>query len=149
MARPSKLTPALQKRIVNLIKDGSYSAQAAAACGIAESTFYNWMRDGRDALAKQQEGGMKLTAAEKRNLEFMKSIKEAEAQAENQAVQVIQKAANTGTWQAAAWYLERKFPTRWSRREKHELETTIKENATPSKSREELLQELQELENEG
>lgn len=106
------------------------------------------MSDGRNAEAKLEEG-YKLKADEKRKLQFLQAIKEAESQAELLAVAQVRKAGQDGSWQAAAWYLERKFPTRWSRREKHELETTIKENATPSKSREELLQELQELENEG
>lgn len=152
MARPSKLTPALQKRIVGLIEAGNYSAQAAAACGIAESTFFNYMRDGRDVQAKLQEyPAAKLTADEKKKLEFLVAVRKAEAKAEAEAVALVQKAARAGTHQAAQWYLERKFPDRWGRNDRSSVsvETTIKENATPSKSREELLQELQELEHEG
>ena len=36
------------------------------------------------------------------------------------------KAAGEGSWQAAAWRLERKFPERWGRREHHELDANIK-----------------------
>lgn len=149
MARPSKLTPALQKKIVGLIREGNFAARAAAACGISESTFYNWCRDGRDALAKYQEGGAKLTQDEQRKMAFLVSIKEAEALAEAQALEVIQKAAHTGTWQAAAWYLERKHGARWLKKE--QIEATIHDGAEKKtkKTQEELLEELQKLEQEG
>ena len=148
MARPSKLTPALQTRIVELIRGGSFSAQAAAACGISESTYYSWTKSGRAAEAKQQEG-LKLSQADKRYLEFLKAIKEAEAQSEARNVMLIQKAANNGTWQAAAWYLERKFGSRWAKKDVHEVQASFKEsNPASKKTQEELLEELQRLEQE-
>lgn len=148
MARPSKLTPALQKKIVGLIRDGNFAAQAAAACGISESTYYNWTKAGRSAEAKQQEG-LKLTTVEKRNLEFLEAIRVAEAQAEADAVQIVQAAARTGTYQAAQWFLERKHGSRWAKKDVHQVETTIKEaEAKPKKTQEELLEELQKLEQE-
>jgi transposase len=58
-------------------------------------------------------------------VEFFNAIKEAEAVAENSYLEKIQKAAEGDpekdikpVWQAAAWYLERKHPDRWGRRER-------------------------------
>lgn len=149
MARPSKLTPALQKKIVGLIRDGNFAAQAAAACGISESTYYNWTRAGRAAEAKQQEG-LKLTASEKSFLQFLQSIRVAEAQAEADAVQIVQAAARTGTYQAAQWFLERKHGSRWAKKNELQVETTIHDGAErkTKKTQEELLEELQRLEQE-
>jgi hypothetical protein len=46
---------------------------------------------------------------------FCTAIKAARAAAEVRSVALIQSAANGGTWQAAAWYLERSYPDRWGR----------------------------------
>jgi len=42
MARPTKLTPAVQKKIVDAIKAGNYMETAAAYAGISKQTLYNW-----------------------------------------------------------------------------------------------------------
>ena len=42
-------------------------------------------------------------------------INNARAEAETRNVFLIQKAAKDGTWQAAAWWLERTSPKRWGR----------------------------------
>jgi hypothetical protein len=59
---------------------------------------------------------------------FFQAIKEAENVAEIRYVERLDKiimgeADNNGkpTWQAAAWYLERKHPDRWGRRERVDL----------------------------
>ena len=51
--------------------------------------------------------------------EFFEAIKKAEAQAEARNVAVIQTAARD-SWQAAAWWLERKYPQEWGKKERHE-----------------------------
>lgn len=102
MARPTKLTPDVRDRVATMIRSGAYAEQAARAAGIAPSTYYSWLERG--------EGG------ERPFSEFSEAVKTAEAQAEQQRVEHIQDAADAGTWQAAAWWLERRFPGRWGRR---------------------------------
>ena len=106
MARPSKLTQELTDRIVLAIRAGNYSKVAAEMAGIGETTFYRWMELG----AKED--------ATKQYREFRESIKRAEAEAEVRSVALIRQAADSGTWQAAAWYLERKHGDRWGRNDK-------------------------------
>ena len=43
-------------------------------------------------------------------------IEQAEAVAIRDRLAVITKAADSGTWQAAAWFLERRYPEQWGRR---------------------------------
>jgi len=99
MARPTKLTPDVRDRIATMIQAGAYAEQAARAAGISSSTYYSWMERGERPFS-----------------EFSETIKTAEAVAEQQRVQHIHHAADAGTWQAAAWWLERRFPARWGRR---------------------------------
>lgn len=115
MARPSKLTPEVQKRIIDAIRAGNYAAQAARSAGIGSSTFYRWMEQGATEDAPQELR------------EFRDSVKKAEAEAEVAAVAIIRREAQNGTWQAAAWYLERKYADRWGRQDrlKQQVEVTM------------------------
>ena len=106
MARPLKLTQELQDRICLAIRAGNYSKIAAEMNGIGETTFYRWLDMGSKANAS------------KIYREFRESIKRAEAEAEVTNVARIRQAADNGTWQAAAWYLERKHGDRWGRNDK-------------------------------
>lgn len=56
---------------------------------------------------------------------FWQGVKKAEAYAESEAIGMIQTAANQGTWQAAAWWLERKHRARWGRQDKVTLEGQV------------------------
>lgn len=106
MARPSKLTPERQARIVALIQAGNYAEVAAANAGIERSTYFRWMQQGREATAGMYR-------------EFHDAIKAAETHAEVRAVALVQKHM-ADNWQAAMTYLERKFPARWRRPQQHE-----------------------------
>lgn len=94
MARPTKRTPTARERIVAAIKIGATLRRAAAAGGIHYDTLNEWCKD---------------------DPEFSDAVKEAEAYRANQALRAIQKAAQDGQWQAAAWYLERRYPHEYGR----------------------------------
>jgi hypothetical protein len=51
--------------------------------------------------------------------DFRAAIKKAQARAEENALKRIQTASRK-QWQAAAWWLERKYPERWGKRERVE-----------------------------
>lgn len=146
--RPSKLTPRLRDQIVGYVRVGNFASVAARAAGIGESTFYRWMERGERAatdleeLATMTRAQLMRVARERRMKiparaaradvlelvvasdapyrEFREAIKGAEAQAEAAAVVVIREAMPT-SWQAAAWYLERRYPDRYARRERTEV----------------------------
>ena len=100
--RNTKLTPETQALICNAIRAGNYNVVAAEYGGINEKTFYAWMKQGEAA-----KSGIYY--------EFCKAVKKAEADAETQRIARISKAGADGTWQADAWWAERKFPERWGR----------------------------------
>lgn len=117
MARPTKLTPQIQARIIQAIRAGNYAEVAAVYAGIDESTYYRWMARGRAELDRVAERPKtrKMRAAEAPFCEFCKAVNEASASAEVFAAGIIVSAGKKD-WKAAAWYLERRNPDRWRRR---------------------------------
>ena len=118
MARRTKLTPETKEDIVKALRAGNSRRDSALYAGVSETTFYSWMARGRE--------GEPLYA------EFLEAVEKAEAQSVVRNVAIIQRAAEE-TWQAAAWWLERKRPDDWGRRQrmdigadKEELEVIVK-----------------------
>ena len=109
MGRRSKLTPEVQEKICNYVRQGLTYEIAARAAGISESTFYRWRERGEKARRGKYR-------------EFWEALKKAEAEAEQVLVQRILDASND-TWQAAAWILERRHPERWARKDRVKHET--------------------------
>jgi len=97
--RKTKLTPERQKIITDVIAAGNYARTAVAMAGISEETYYQWL---------------------KKNPEFAEAVRKAESQAEAVRVARIARAGQEGNWTADAWWLERRFPDKWSRRERLE-----------------------------
>jgi transposase len=114
--RPPAITPQLCEEISNYIRAGNYPETAAGLAGISRKTFYNWLRKGRSS---KTNGVYK---------QFLHTIKEAEDYAEAAAVERIRKAGEPddngkgGNWTALAWWLERKHPEKWGRKDKLGLE---------------------------
>ena len=100
-----KLNDEVIEKAKNYISAGNYANVVCQYLGIDESTFYIWKQKGEEDLKNEKESIY---------VKFIKSIKEAEAEAEMRAVASIQKAGNDGNWTAFAWYLERKHKDRWS-----------------------------------
>ena len=115
MARhPKGSTPILTEELIDrlaiTIRSGAYIETAAAFCGISKDTFYRWLR-----LAESSESTDLL-------IKLSDAVKKAMAEAELRDLNVIDKAAQEGVWQAAAWRLERKYADRWGRQAKIQLE---------------------------
>lgn len=152
--RPTKLTPELQDEIVKVIRAGNYIETAAAYVGLSKNTIYDWMK--RGAREKQRialEPRKKPSKKELPYLEFSDAIQKALAHSEVRDVAIIGKAAEEN-WQAAAWRLERKFPDRWGRKDKTQIEHSGKDGGPIETSHTEKLdlssltdKELADLEN--
>jgi transposase len=104
VARPTKLTPEVQERIVAAIRAGNYAGPATRSAGVSEASFYRWMSRGEKAKSGIYR-------------DFHEAIRRAEADAEVHAVAVIRKEIADGDWRAAATFLERRFPDRWRRQQ--------------------------------
>ncbi|MAH47736.1 hypothetical protein CMI37_18085 [Candidatus Pacearchaeota archaeon] len=95
--RRVKLTEQVMDAFIQAIKLGCPNKDACGCAGISETTFYRWMEwaDSKRKDAKVYQ-------------EFRERIKEAEGQATQRWLAIIEKAAQAGQWQAAAWKLERR-----------------------------------------
>ncbi len=107
MARPTKLTPETQERILKAVRAGNYAEASARSAGIAPSTLYRWL----------ERGSLETEGAHR---EFHDAVRRAEAEAEVHAVAVVRRAMSED-WRAAMAYLERRHPSRWRRQTSTEL----------------------------
>jgi transposase-like protein len=97
--RPSHLTPEVAAKIVKTVREGNYISTACIAAGISRRTFYNWI----DAA---EEG-------KPEHLEFFNALKQAEAEAEIDAVRDMKKGGKR--FLPSATLLERRWRDRWGR----------------------------------
>lgn len=100
------LTPAVHDAIIEHVRAGAHGSVAAAACGVPQTTFSDWVTKGLDpeCTSPNRDAYRALVVA----------IAEAEASVESRTVRRVLDASEQ-TWQAAAWYLERKHKERWAR----------------------------------
>jgi transposase len=99
-----KLTPEVIERVALVVRAGGTFEVAAAVAGVSERTLYDWMHRGdparaagRDALHRQLRAAVEAARAERETI----------------LVAQMTRAASRGSWRAAAWLLERQFPSRW------------------------------------
>lgn len=125
MARPTKLDDEVAARIADAVRLGAPLYMAARAGGVSATTLGEWKRRGRDG--------------EEPFASFLCAIKRAEAEAATTALGVIRGAAEAGTWQAAAWLLERRFAKTFA------LRREVKAPAEPPLSPEDARKRIGEL----
>lgn len=106
--RKPKLTQEMIEKLGNALKAGNYIETACDYVGINRSTFYMWLQEAEKPGAKQIY------------LDLLDTVRTARAEAEMRNVLKIQKAADD-SWQAAAWWLERSQPKKWSKQTNVEL----------------------------
>ena len=110
--RPTKLDDLTAKRILDAIAAGCSRTAAAEAARVGRATLMRWLRRGLEG--------------EQPFRDFRDRMKKAEAEAESAMVAVIRSAAEGGTWQAAAWWLERRRPKTYAlRRETRDVPSPL------------------------
>lgn len=93
-----KYTPELVNELIKYIEAGNYVTTACQAVGISRKTYYEWLADETKSDISDE------------------IIQKAEAKAIARNVLIIQGAAKE-SWQAAAWFLERKDYKGWGKKE--------------------------------
>jgi transposase len=106
--RKPKLTKELIELLGTALQNGNYIETACDFAGINRATLYRWLQESEEDDAKPL---LK---------ELSDTVRKARAQAEMRNVLRIQKAADD-SWQAAAWWLERSQPKKWSKQTNVEL----------------------------
>lgn len=130
--RPTDCTPERTAKIVQAISAGNYGEVAARYAGIDPRTYYRWLERGRAERTRRagphDSRACVVNLDEQPFYQFCQAVEKAEADAEARNVAIIQTAARE-TWQAAAWYLERKHADRWGRRDRVDLRVLIEQEA--------------------
>jgi hypothetical protein len=103
MARPSKLTTNITKRIEDNIALGLPYALAAESAGITYQTFNDWMNKG-----KTEKSG--------KYYQFYQHIKKRNADAAKALLERLNKAVEAGNCQVCMFILERRFSDEFGRR---------------------------------
>jgi hypothetical protein len=101
MARPSKFSTRVEKAILDALRRGNTRTAAFEAAGVHRSKISVWLA---------------------RFATFRDAVEKAEAEAEIKAVGNVSDAADGGTWQASAWWLERRRHQDWGKVDRIELE---------------------------
>jgi transposase len=103
MARPTKLDADRQAKVCEALALGVSIEAAAAHAGLSAACVHEWMARGRK--------GERLYA------EFLEATTRARDAAEVRFAAVVAKAAKEGSESAARWWLERRRPETWGRKD--------------------------------
>ncbi|HXM86142.1 MAG TPA: hypothetical protein VN889_00775 [Solirubrobacteraceae bacterium] len=110
--RPTKFTPEVAAKIIQAAQAGVYPAVAAAFAGVSTSTLDGWLHEAAADIDAGRETPLSV---------FSEEIVRIVAQTEVAALARI-RAAMAEDWRAAAWFIERRFPERWSKRDTRHVE---------------------------
>ena len=172
--RKTKLTTERKQLLLEEIEDGSTRELAARLAGISEQTLYNWIKRGReyepdDSLDRMKKselvkkargqgisGAAKLTKtqlidkleeSERIYQDFYFELERAEAKAMKKHIKNITR-AGIEDWRASAWYLERRDPDNWGRRDRVHLDNNHSGTIQTKETQETKIEIIQRLEND-
>jgi disulfide oxidoreductase YuzD len=111
----TKLTKEIIGEISKRLKVGCYAKIAAAAIGVPERSYYNWLERGQKA-EKLAESVKKIPETEKIFWQFWQSVQQAEAEANIILTTMVFSKGNED-WKAALEMLARKWPEDWARKD--------------------------------
>lgn len=110
--RTRLLEKSVSERVVEATRAGLTASATADYAGISRSTFFDWMRRGREA-SDAFDAGDPVLDSELPFLDLLDEIRRIHATTEVENLAVIENSASRGDWRAAAWVLERTRPKRW------------------------------------
>jgi len=143
--RNTKLTPALQKKIVKVLKTGATIADACAYVDIHVDTFYEWLKRGAanespfsefSEAVRRAQGNAKAVAIEaihlaskpyKQTSKTVETYTETKIGRDGQPYEYKRSTERDtvtlmmGDWRAAVEYLKRRYPDEWSEKRILEL----------------------------
>lgn len=113
---PRKLNNGMILALSLAIAKGNYAVTACGLCGIDVHSLMDWVHLGEQDV---------LLGRENLYTQLVSSLKEAEAKAESEIVDVVRNSAKEDkNWIAGMTFLERRHPDRWGRRERKSIEIT-------------------------
>lgn len=169
--RKSKLTPERKEIILYEIEEGATRELAAMLAGITEQTLYNWIKRGKEyepsdnldnltkkeliqkakaqgvtgaAKLKKDELIEKLEEAEAVYFNFWQDLQRAEAVAMKKHIANIVR-AGIEDWKASAWYLERRDPDNWAKRDRLQVDNQHSGSIQTKETQETKIEVIQRL----
>ncbi len=125
VGRPCLLDKKMHDRLVRLVAGGNYYSVSCAACNISYDIFRLWMNEGKKLSKEYADDANSMPVDRAKYFRFFIAIKKAEAFVETQ---LVAKILVDKDWKAQMTYLERKYPDRWGRTERHKIEGELKIN---------------------
>jgi hypothetical protein len=104
----------ITEKVSQALRAGNDIDTAAHFAGISVSQMYRWLEVGKFE-AERVASGQEADPSKAQMLDFWEALRTARAEAIVRNVAYIQTAAKQGSWQAAAWWLERTVPETYSR----------------------------------
>lgn len=101
---PSEFCEDVREKILAAVRRGNFLEVAAATAGIHKDTFFRWMRKGRKDLKEDLHSEYR---------DFYISIHTAQAEKEDQLVDVMQQHVMQGNVDAAKFLLSRRYRSGW------------------------------------
>lgn len=112
MGRPTDCTPETTAKVCEALTLGLSWAAAAEFAGVSERSVMLWCERGRDGDEPYSH--------------FLHETTRARVEAEMRMVEVVRRAAEQeGSVSAAQWWLERRRPETWGRKDKVETSVTL------------------------
>jgi transposase len=131
--RPLSLGLETVRLICSALSTGAYPDEAASAAGISRSTYYAWLARGRGAR-DSRDSDRPVEESDLPFLDLLDAVEQATTAAEIAALETIGRASSEGSWRAAAWFLERRYPEKWGPGRKvaaEVLDTKVAESRLP------------------
>ncbi len=116
----AKLTRERHAEFVQIMRAGNTFTTAAKAIAVRETHARWWYDQGAGDDADEPFASFRV------------DVDQAEARAESRNVAIVAKAASDGSWQAAAWLLERGYPERWARVSQRDKAAEVTQAGKPS-----------------
>lgn len=124
--KPKLLNPVIVARLCDAIRTGATIELACKYAGIAASVYY-------DAVNRGKAGAVEWQG-------LIAELADAEGAGAVEMLTTVTNAARNGTWPAAAWMLERRYPMMYGRSESRFIQQA--EPVEPYQTREELIKAL-------
>lgn len=102
-----------REKLLLAVRSGTDLETSCHYAGLSVADVYRDLERGKVIAERGSQDN--LSEAEQEALSFWRDLASARADSVVRNVAVIQQAANQGSWQAAAWWLERSVPENYSK----------------------------------
>jgi hypothetical protein len=114
MGRKLQLNNEVIEQICQFLPRVLYIETAAALAGVSHRSLQDWLKRGKEARQKARRTGEPVSRADEIYATLSEKFRHAVAVGELRALNCIIDAGEYD-WRAAAWMLEKRFPSRWGR----------------------------------